>query len=80
MQHLGPAQLTWGASFSLQGLLYLETDPHPFLSMPTHSTPGGGPMCDVQPPSHTLFFVTGMDRIIALTLGSQLCPWELEED
>lgn len=37
-------------------------------------------MCDVQPPSHTLFFVTGMDRIIALTLGSQLCPWELEED
>jgi hypothetical protein len=38
-------------------------------------------MCDVQPPGHTLLLnLTGMDRFIALTVGSQLCPWELEED
>lgn len=47
--------------------------------MPIPTLLGVG-LCDVQPPSHTLFFLTGMDRITALTLASQLCPWDLEED
>lgn len=57
----------------------METDPNPLLSHTHPPYSGDGPVCDcaatpTPPPATPSFFLPGMDRIIALTLGSQLCP------
>lgn len=57
-----------GPPSSLPGLLCLETVPEPIPPR------WAWLVCDVQPLSHTLLFLTGMDSIFALTPGISALP------